>query len=34
MNYKKMVTRAVILLNKTLGEQIGGEQIIALVCTI
>ena len=27
MNYKKMVTRVVILLNKTLGEQ-DGEQIV------
>ena len=35
VHYKKTVTRAVILLNKILGEkigqQIGGEQITALL---
>ena len=35
MNYKKTVTRVVILLNKTLGEQTGekivGEQITAIL---
>ena len=35
MNYKKSVTRAVILFNKTLGEkigeQIGGEQITVVI---
>ena len=36
MNYKKTVTRAVILLNKTLGEkigeQLGGDKIPVIVC--
>ena len=35
MNYKKIVTKAFILLNKTLGEQIGeqidGEQITVII---
>ena len=35
MNYKKTVTRAIILFNKTLGEKIGekigGEQITVII---